>query len=158
MTITNTTGNLLDFKADVLVHQANLFHTFGGGIAAQIVRRFPGAYEADVETPYGDESKLGGFSWALVGRDVGGEYDEVTIVNMYSQLDVSGEMVTSYDHMQTALEDLRNWMVAENKLSVAFPHGMGCGLSRGYWGVVEALIEAVFVGSGIDVTIVRFVR
>lgn len=46
--ITTKTGDLLKAQdVDVIVHRANLFHTFGGGIARFIGKIWPEAYEAD---------------------------------------------------------------------------------------------------------------
>lgn len=46
-------GNLikmaLEGKFDVIIHGCNCFNTFGAGIALQIKRIFPDAYEADLK-------------------------------------------------------------------------------------------------------------
>lgn len=153
MPITDIEGNLLDQPLSVIIHQANLFHSFGGGIAFQIGRRFPEAAKADKSTRRGSEAKLGDFSIAGVTRDFGPQL----IVNLYSQMDIDGEMVTSYDHLFNGLAKLRKTLEQANGVrSIGFPHGMGCGIATGNWHVVRSIIEAVFEGSGLDITIVKF--
>ena len=63
-------GNLLDMFDDnvfnVIVHGCNCHHDMGGGIAAQIAKRYPSALIADLNTDYGDKSKLGAVGIAYI--------------------------------------------------------------------------------------------
>ena len=51
--------NIFDGEWHGMVHCCNLYHAFGAGIAKQIKIKYPGAYEADCESMYGDNLKLG---------------------------------------------------------------------------------------------------
>ena len=144
-------GNLLTEPLDAFVHQANIYHTFGAGIAFQIKEQFPAAYEADRCTLYADEGKLGTVSSAVVER----EFGEQIIFNMYSQI---GWGVTSYGHMLKALNIIKEQLLEEHRTTVGFPHGMGCGIANGDWVQVERLIADVFEDSPITAVIVKYVR
>lgn len=146
--IQNKEGNLLEEPVDVFVHQANLYHTFGGGIARAIGAKFPEAEEADRATPFGDESKLGTFSIATVQRIFG----EQLIVNMYSQV---GMTETKYEPMRKALQGIHSMMVQANLGTIGFPYGMGCGIANGNWEDVERIIQDVFGDSVIVAIIVK---
>lgn len=140
-------GDLLTADVQAFVHQANLYHTFGAGIAFHIKNKFPEAYEADKATNPGDDAKLGTVSWAKVNRPFG----EQVIFNMYSQVGMS---VTSYGHMQKALGEIRKLMEQQNLKTLGVPYKMGCGLANGDWNEVERIITEAFEGSDIEVTIV----
>ena len=54
------------------------------------------------------------------------------------------------------LERALNWVkkkVIDEKLSVAIPYGIGCGIANGDWNKVYKIIEEVF--SDYDVTLYR---
>lgn len=157
--ITHRAGNLLEQPdLDVLVHQANLFHTFGAGIAKAIKEKFPYAYQADTWTEKGARSKLGSFSIGFPQHD-----GQPLVVNLYSQTTLYPSSQTSYDAMLRGLRDLRGQLEAANDISntdkpyskVGFPYNMGCGLADGNWEIVKVIIEQAFEGSGIEVVIVK---
>lgn len=78
-------GNLISLALegdfDVIIHGCNCWNNMGAGIAVDIAKRFPQAYERDVETNRGDYNKLGNYTKAP-GFGVGGAF---TIVNAYTQ-------------------------------------------------------------------------
>lgn len=51
---------------DVLIHGCNCYHAMGSGVATQIRRAFPAAYEVDLATVKGDVKKLGTLSIARI--------------------------------------------------------------------------------------------
>lgn len=131
-----------------IVHQANLYHTFGSGIARQIRERFPYACDADLATPRSDLSKLGGFS---LGFDPLGKGP--TIVNLYSQVGIGGQdRRTSYDAMVRGLEQLEASLRFDGPTGsrrrqptvLGIPYGIGCGLANGDWRIVQTIIKCVF--------------
>jgi O-acetyl-ADP-ribose deacetylase (regulator of RNase III) len=153
--ITEKVGNLLTATdVDVIVHQANLFHTFGAGIAAIIRKMYPEAYAADCQTVKGDPKRLGTYSHARC-IDAGGKVR--TIVNLYSQSGLGGQdRQTSYDAMvvgMTALRDKLEASQAGRKFVVGMPYRIGSGLANGSWPVVRAIIEDVWGKSPIQVVI-----
>jgi len=155
MILTEKTGDLLTEaekgNVDIIVHQANLEHTFGAGIARSIRARYPYAFEADKRTPFGDPSKLGTFSVGANGG-VG-----PVIVNLYSQTSLYPSH-TSYDAMFEGLSDLRKRMefaYPNVQKRIGFPYQMGSGLADGNWSVVKAIILAVFEDSQFEIVIVK---
>lgn len=152
--ISHRIGNLLEQPdIDIIVHQANIYHTFGAGIAAGIKQVFPYAYERDRKTIEGDETKIGGYSIAAspaVGKP--------TVVNLYSQIGLSPSH-TSYDAMYKGLKRLSAAIQAFHpkgaKAKVGFPYMIGCGLADGNWDIVKVVIEQAFLDSGIEVVIVK---
>src|SRR4051812_24203036 len=86
--------------ADIIVHQANCFHTMGSGIARHIRENFPEAYEADCNTTKkGDPKKLGKYSTAKIVTPNANPRLKY-IVNLYSQFEFGrAAKHTSYDAM-----------------------------------------------------------
>ena len=156
MKLIEKTGDLLDEAAagnvDVIVHQANLEHIFGAGLARAIRLRFPYAYDADLATPFDDPNKLGTFS---IGRFPANPALYPTVVNMYSQTSLYPSH-TSYDAMVQALTELRDRLDPMPQFTrIGFPYQMGCGLADGNWSIVKAIILAVFEDSRFDIHIVK---
>jgi O-acetyl-ADP-ribose deacetylase (regulator of RNase III) len=153
MILTKRTGDLLEqTDIDIIVHQANLEHTFGAGIARAIKQKFPYAYEADLATPFCDKSKLGSFS---VGRNI--TLQGPVVINLYSQTSLYPSH-TSYDAMFEGLSHLRSrleFAFPKTEKKIGFPYQMGCGLADGNWQVVEAIIRAVFEDSRFEIVIVK---
>lgn len=128
-------GNLITLaeerEFDVIVHGCNCFHTMGGGIAAEIARRYPEAEDSDNQTPYGDSSKLGDFSYAVTNGGNG-----FVIVNAYTQFRWSGFTdVFEYEAFDTFLNRLFSFVLRmrdrlDRTVNIGFPK-IGCGLARG---------------------------
>lgn len=91
-------GSYVDYG--VLIHGCNCFHTMGKGIALEIKKRYPEAYEADAATNYGDYDKLGTFSKATIVRG-----DKTfTIYNLYSQFKFGNkEVMINYAAIERGL-------------------------------------------------------
>lgn len=152
--ITEIVGNLLETdKCQVIVHQANLFHTFGAGIARAIRDKFPEAFAADEATSHGETSKLGTYSVGKITNPRGTSIK--FIVNLYSQNGIGGQdRQTSYDAMVVGLTKLRDRLEARrDTLTLGIPFQLGCGLANGNWTIVRAIIESIFATSRIPVII-----
>ncbi len=132
---------------DVIVHGCNCFHTMGGGLAAQVKRHFPEAYDADLATPYGDRSKLGGCSVAEVATPAG----RLAIVNAYTQFQPSmGRGVdVDYDAVRRAMAWLRAHYGGKR---IGLPQ-IGAGLAGGDWSRIEAIIAAELGGEDVAIVI-----
>lgn len=161
MPVINRIGDLLtDDKVNVICHQANIFHTFGSGIARAIKDLYPEAYEADCETKKGSTIKLGSYSYAKTdcGRHV---------VNCYSQTGMgASDRNTSYNdiiEIFTILEkNARAWNNGLKTISderepmvIGVPYKYGCGLAGGRWRVVNAIFEDIFKNSSVELHIIR---
>lgn len=147
--ISEREGDLLE-QPDLthIAHQANLYHTFGAGLALQIAKKFPRALAADMETSKGYLGKLGGYS-VSTGNPI--------IFNVYSQKGF-GKNATDYDAMRAALILVRGEVLEWKGLAPAklgIPHGMGCGLAGGDWSKVKEIIREVFDDSWVEVVIVK---
>jgi O-acetyl-ADP-ribose deacetylase (regulator of RNase III) len=128
----------------------------GGGVARWVRELFPEAYEADLKTGYGDEKKLGTFSFAKViprPSDTRINPNIKFIVNLYGQFNLGlQERMTNYEAIARGLEALGAKMCASgdpSKKTVALPYRMGSNLGGGDWKVVRAIIESVFANSPI---------
>lgn len=148
-------GNLLDWpeNVNVMVHQANCFHTFGGGIARAIAQKYPEAPKADEEQSiYGDENKLGTFTVVKLA-------DGKRIVNLYGQHKTSAsERMTNYEALYTGLNTLHNVILQSDNAKdyvIGIPYGIGCGLGKASWRIIKTMIEVIFGKSDIPVVIVR---
>jgi len=134
------------FKSDeeIIVHGCNCFCTMGAGIAAQVVRYYPEAWEVDAMTKRGDPGKLGMFtSWTGQHRFI--EDRIVTIVNAYTQYSYTRDKVdVDYKAVETVMYRIArhfgNYVIAMPKI--------GCGLAGGDWEVVSGILEEISVNHG----------
>ena len=132
----------LDNNIDAAVHVANLFHTFGRGIAAQIAEKFPNVAKVDkTETGYGHRGKLGTFTKAKVKN--------IWFYNLYAMPSepgnniILGDRNLSYDYFYNGfvniIEDL--FKTPDKKFfQIGIPFKIGCGLAGGRWEVVKGLL------------------
>jgi O-acetyl-ADP-ribose deacetylase (regulator of RNase III) len=155
-------GDLLDLAEqghfDVIVHGCNCFNTMGGGIAAQIKKRFPEAYMADQDTISGYYNKLGCYSYARVyvpkekdkiGRCT--DFHEFVIVNAYTQYFYGkGHDMFEYAAFELILKKLQREF---GSVRYGFPL-IGCGLAGGNKERILKLIEDFDIDD--TVTVVEF--
>jgi len=154
MSIENRQGDLLKQPdINVIVHIANLYHTFGAGIAKQIADKYPEAFEADKKTPHGNNSKLGSFSFAKTD-------DGKTVINGYAMEGLGvGKRQTNYEAIYRILETIHDQVLDSKKaLVVGIPKFLGCGLAGGDWKIVNAMIESIFLDSKVKLVIVEFLK
>lgn len=146
---------------DYIVHQCNLYHVFGSGIAKIIRQKFPWAYEADCHTRRSDRDKLGTYKLANAPST---RVPISGIFNMYSQDGISStERTTNYAAMGRALWDIEKELVQFKKsqfyplesLVLGIPHKIGCGLAGGDWSIVLPIIQSVFENSAIKSVICK---
>ena len=147
--INEINANLLTYPLDGVIHSANCFHTMGGGIALRIRNKFPEAYEADCQTPYGDPKKMGTFSVAVLPSNF-------HIFNMYGQFTIGMGKQTSYDAMDNGLRLIEKHALDNGLQRLGLPKNMGCVLGGGKWSVVRAIIGEVFTNSPVDLYICNY--
>lgn len=136
-------GDLLKSDCTVIGHQCNTFSVMGAGIARQIKRMYPGAYEADKKFPFTPEKRLGKVSYWTNG--------DVFVFNLYGQYHYgAGKQQTDYAALQQALAgmlyhitQIERWNPSFT-IKIGFPYLIGCGLAGGDWKVVEKMIDDVF--------------
>jgi O-acetyl-ADP-ribose deacetylase (regulator of RNase III) len=146
-------GDLLESRElDAIYHCANVEVTFGGGIAYSIKKKYPEAYQADVEYDnhyINRDDKLGTFSKAMVE-------DCLWIYNLYGQVGVGNDGTVlgrncHYNHLYNAMYlacvDMCKFMCDdEHKLEIGLPR-LGCGRAGGSWTIVSAILselESIF--------------
>lgn len=148
-------GDALSFeKWDTVVHCANLYHTFGAGIARQIAAKYPWADKADKTTIQGDLEKLGTFS---IG--VSPEKDK-RIVNLYGQKGIGNnghplKRNVRYDHLYDGFYLLFERAAKEN-WKVAIPYKVASDLAGGDWNIVESIIKSAWQHNPVETYIVKW--
>lgn len=115
-----------------IVHQVNCHGVMGAGFAKQIKEKYPECYRA-----YREHSLLHSPD-NLLGTVFIWDSPEITIFNMYSQLDYGvGKCQINYRAMQAALSNIRQQYPTQIILA---PYKIGCGLAGGDWKIVEKIL------------------
>lgn len=152
------TGNLLDFAEagmfDVVVQGCNCFNAMGGGIAYEILSRYPEVAEVDRETRYADYNKLGNWtSWPVPCKSGDAHF---TVINAYTQYEMSnGKDVFEYAAFELILKKLA---YKYPKKRIGFPY-IGMGLAQGNKHRIMMMLHdfaRTIYTSGGSVTLVRF--
>lgn len=149
-------GDLLKGGDDVIAHGCNCLCNMGAGIALQIKRIYPQAFEVDKRTKFADESKLGTYTqWT--GKNVYFPDKQITIVNAYTQFSIfkkdlrfikyNKEDLFEYKHFENILIGMREEFVGK---TIGLPK-IGAGLARGNWDKIEKIINKVFNEEDINV-------
>jgi len=132
---------------DVIAHGANCFCVMESGIAPQIKKKFPEAYEVDCATIKGDKNKLGTISYTTNTTPI--------VVNVYSQFGTrgrrEGKMDLDYDALRSGVKAIKEKFSGKR---IGIPK-IGAGLAGGDWNIISKIIEEEMVGE--YVTIVNYV-
>lgn len=154
MTLKVVNGDLiqlaLDGHFDVIVHGCNCFCAMGAGIAAQIKKKLPGAYEADLKTQSGDKAKLGNYTYYIHELADGNKFVVVNAYTQYKTASAPGELVLDYDALKSVLDKINEDF---NGYKIGFPL-IGCGLAGGDEKTVVSMIGKALEKQ--DITIVKF--
>lgn len=139
--ITYKKGNLLEARG-VIVHGCNAQGAYGSGVAGQIRKKWPNAYEGYMllieHYGIGDPSCLGEISWCPVGEGI-------VVGNMVTQryYGYDGRKYVDYTAVQDAFENLIESAVNLNLPKVINFPKIGCGLAGGDWEIVSKIIDTV---------------
>lgn len=127
------TGDVLNSGEKFIVHGCNCFNTMGSGIAAQIRKQYPFAYDVDQLTEQGNYFKLGTYSQGTEG--------DVTIINAYTQYKFGRDKrYAEYD----AIEMVMNGICYDfQKVDIMAMPKIGCGLAGGDWNIVADILDRV---------------
>jgi len=143
------TGDALESGADIIAHQVNCMQIMGGGIAAQIKKKWPEVNREYVR--FCVETIASSGIDSLMGRCQLVEYKPGAFVaNLFGQFQCSSKIrMTNYEALYTALSTLKYlaWELAEKldrEVVIAIPKYIGCGLGGGSWGVVSAILDDLF--------------
>lgn len=134
-------GDLLQSDCNIIAHQCNCFAKMGAGIALQIKKLYPEAYEVDQQfsVPVGSKERLGKVSWTLV------DHETKVVFNLYGQYKYERrQQQTDYGALEHALhemfqvidKELQDW----SKIKIGMPYLIGCGLAGGDWTTVEKIL------------------
>ena len=159
-------GNLLKSDCNIIAHCCNCQGGFGSGIAGQIRREFPYAYQAFSEDVRSPEDKLGTYTLGLPFEQVNARLDNIknyNIFNLYGQLEYGpgDKQYINYNaflqSMILMFEKITDWKSKSTKsFKVGMPYLIGCGLAGGDWNVVEELILNVSCQYNNDIYLYRF--
>lgn len=137
----------LSGKFDVIIHGCNCFCSMGAGIAQQIKKTFPPAFQADLETASGDRTKLGTYSRATIKISK----NPLTIANGYTQYHYSGpHVLADYDAITALFSRIK---VDFSGKKIGYPR-IGAGLARGDWKKISEIIDHQLAGE--DHTLVEY--
>lgn len=150
-TMKEVEGNLLDMvedgKFDIIIHGCNCFNTMGSGIAGQIKRRYPEAYEADQQTIKGDKTKLGNYTLARIVRGDLSFY----IINAYTQYAFGlDKRHTDYNAVRSVMRQVKEDFKG---LRISYPM-LGAFRGGGDWEIISNIINEELAGE--DHTFVKF--
>ena len=147
-------GNIMDSKADVIGQQCNCV-TMGKakGLAAQIFARFP---YADVYKDRTEHNRAVAGTWSLHGNGK----EERYVLNIYGQY-YPGESKYNSDSEDLRLgwfqKALTSFLKAHPNRTLALPHGIGCGMAGGSWGLYERAIKEASASTGADILLYQYV-
>lgn len=142
-------GNLITLalagEFDVIIHGCNCFHKMGAGIALEIKRAFPEAYECDIDSfKYGDIKKLGNYSAVF--------YDDLVVINAYTQYKYSsGALCANYNAIRKVFKKIAKDF---NGKKIAIPK-IGAGLAGGDWAIIKNIIEQEMTGQNITLVVLK---
>lgn len=146
-------GDLLTAKTDIIAHQVNCIGAFNSGVAACIRNKFISVFFEYKTLCYSKSPNdlLGTIQVCKVN-------DTQEIANLFGQRSFGYEnkRYTSYDGIYDALIKLKEYMVSNNKTSVAFPFKMSSDRGGADWNVIEAMIDSVFKDSDISIEIWKY--
>ena len=154
-------GNLIDMAEagdfTVIVHGCNCQNVMGSGIAAEIKRRSPRAYQADqlaTQTWRNPVSKLGNFSSYAVHKSP----HHFIIINAYTQIHYLPRGVDHFEYESFYLILRKLEALASDDVKFGFPY-IGMGLAGGDPDRIIPMIENfadTISESGSSVTLVEF--
>lgn len=135
-------GDLLQAKADVIVHQVNCQGVMGAGVAKQIREQFPKTYIAykDFCYPYKNNT------CELLGKCLYVEEEPFVICNAFGQnFYYRNSVQTQYDKLEQCFYDIADKYHGKR---VALPWKIGCGLAGGDWNKVQQMIYDILAIHG----------
>ncbi len=132
-------------RFDLILHGCNCFCSMYAGIANQIRRAFPEAWEADQTTRVGDKNKLGSFSAAQVSRPG----LRLIVLNCYVQYHYEGTgTLLDYEALALCMRAIKKRYGGK---CMAVPK-IGAGLAGGEWEKIRTIVTEEL--SGEDLTLV----
>lgn len=149
-------GNILHYDKDIIVQQVNCQGVMGGGLAKQILEKYP-EVPKEYKKYWAKRRKKVNLTEQMLGEVLYVDtYDGRIIANIFGQDFIrkgveDKEVYTKEWALLKGIEEVKN-KAYELKLSVAIPTYIGCGMANGDWENIKPKIEEIFEYSGVDVT------
>lgn len=134
-------GDLVEsVKQGIIIHQVNAQGVMGGGIAAQIRKKWPKVWEDYSAVVKPNQPHKGfGYMGKVIYTEVGPKLRVASIVGQQFYGRDPNQIYTSYEALEMGLFSVSNF--ARNEaLDVHFPL-IGCGLANGDWTTVSEIID-----------------
>ena len=136
-------GNLLDATEDMICHQCNVQGIFGGGLAAQIGKRWP-------QCAFSTEEFAEVFGQGVLGMvNYWQTPDGRIICNCFTQRD---DFSTDYYFLEKAFTEILT-ICKKCGRSVAVPFLYGCGIAHGDWSQVLDIFTKLSAEICVDINI-----
>ena len=134
-------GDLFDATENIICHQVNCFGG-AGGLAFDMFERYPEAadeYYKSIDTYRGATNTIDLLGKAQIVKCSDGRYVANVFGQYYPGMDYRPEMLS------VALSIVAEF-AKDNKLTVAVPYKLSCGICGGDWDEVSRIIEEEFNG------------
>ena len=146
-------GNLVTGNYTVFCHQVNCKGVMGAGLAKQIRNEYPEVYRLYKRHCEQGYATIGTILPVVTG-------DRRMCVNMFAQYSYGRDrMYTNYDAFEKCLNNLLAFLCQRfkgtDKVTVAFPKFIGCGLAGGKWEEILLRLKKFADKLPWDVVIVR---
>lgn len=137
MSVVFKNGDMFTSTANILCHQVNCMGRMGSGIAKTVREKFPNVYDEYMKLCQSDDMTPD----YLLGATQFVKCDTQIIANLFAQRNYGydGKQYTDYDAFRQCLKHIRDNVPAGS--SIAFPHGIGCGLGGAKWEIIVAMIQ-----------------
>ena len=153
-------GNILDYDKDIIVQQVNCQGVMGGGLAKQILLKYP-EVPKEYKKYWTKRRKKIDKTEERLGEVLYVDVDDGKIIaNVFGQDHIrkgieDKEVYTVEDALLKGIEEVKD-KAYKLGLSVAIPTYIGCGMANGDWESIRPKIEAIFEYSGVDVTFYHY--
>lgn len=144
-------GDLLEADVDALVNAVNTVGVMGKGIALAFKTRFPANYQSYAATCQRGEVVTGRMFITETPALLGPRW----IVNFPTKQHWRDP--SRLEWVQTGLQDLRRFLLAEGVKSMALP-ALGAGLGGLSWPAVRAEIETALADLAVDIRVYEPLR
>lgn len=144
-------GDLIDLakrgEFDVLIHGTDCMNAMDTGLALQIKKTFPSAYEADLKTKKGARSKLGTYSYASM---MSNNNTPLTVINAYTQYNHTegSQLNTNYEAIRESFKAIN---IEFRGKKVGVPR-IGSSSSNGCWVTISNIIRTEL--KDVDLTLI----
>lgn len=152
MEIINIDGNLLDTKAELILHQVNCTGAMNSGVAKAIRDKWPVVYFKYKKCI--DNNTIGQNLGLVLPVMV---TETQRVMNLFAQENYGydGRRYTSYDALDTCLHKVAQYCEKHGIKSIALPWHMSCDRGGANWNIVMEMIKEHFEKLDVNIEIWR---